>query len=346
MKPRFSPETQAEALATRSAPSPLARLLAAISDTAKSTKARILAAAASGAVLLPGCSESEPGLYPQLTFLGEVTQGADSENTDDTETPGSTENDGASQDAQIIIGEDVVFSEDFVHGDAEGEPDAEEFVDEIQQTGKDAVFTIDTDDFDAENAIDIYTADTFQPEDTFTPDISQVEDTGSEEEVEVFTDTQTTQDTQIIEEIQEIPDTQTNPEDTGSGEDDTVSAEDTSSEDTTTEDVKVLNPIPGVDDDGDGFPNNIEQVQCGSSAVDNPNKYPGAPELCNAKDDNCDSAPGDTYYKEFNQFGVGTGKVYSGCEKETDLENGCKDGVDNDADGTSDQGDMDCPQLP
>ena len=112
-------------------------------------------------------------------------------------------------------------------------------------------------------------------------------------------------------------------------------------------------PVTCIDNDGDGF--NQSQVGCGVADCDdsNINIYPGAPELCNFLDDDCDGSFDDdgvdeTWYGQATSCGVGecaaTGQLE--CINATQADTCIPgqpsaeicDGLDNNCDGLIDEG--------
>ena len=125
-------------------------------------------------------------------------------------------------------------------------------------------------------------------------------------------------------------------------------------------------PLPRstcLDNDGDGFPGTGDcQSQMYVDCNDNePNAYPGALELCNAQDDNCngqidEGLPVVSYYRDEDGDGVGSMKTGEGCKAppsgNVTQMGDCDDdnpairpgsaeicnGIDEDCDGTNDNG--------
>ena len=108
-----------------------------------------------------------------------------------------------------------------------------------------------------------------------------------------------------------------------------------------------------TDSDGDGFSG--DGGECGPVDCDDsdPNVYPGAEEVCNGIDDNCDEiiddvdADLDGYIAEAcggDDCDDGNPNVHPGATEGCCLEDTCFDGVDNDCDGLIDKQEKACTQ--
>jgi len=86
------------------------------------------------------------------------------------------------------------------------------------------------------------------------------------------------------------------------------------------------NLVPCWDNDGDWY----WDIACGGTDCDDtdPNTFPGAPEICDGKDNGCDRDDTDP---NINPAGA-----------ESDAAGNCADGADNDCDGKTDSADPDC----